>query len=195
MLRNKLKIDPEKAWATSDYHLFHAKVIEYDKRPFKDVFEMHEVIIDNHNSVVQPDDVVIYHGDLACNGSIEEVIKILKRLNGTFYFLRGNHDKLLLSGEFQKLYGARFTDVMVLKYGRESIFCSHYKHLVWPKSHKGALHTFGHSHGNLESMYMQDRSMDVGIMTNDYYPYKYANIIELLEKKPIKCVDHHGSKN
>ena len=50
---------------TSDWHLFHANIIKYSKRPFKNVEEMNEVILQNYFEVVKPGDRVYYLGDFA----------------------------------------------------------------------------------------------------------------------------------
>jgi len=48
----------------SDLHLDHENIIEYCSRPFEDVEEMNEVLVKNWNVTVDPDDEVIFGGDL-----------------------------------------------------------------------------------------------------------------------------------
>jgi calcineurin-like phosphoesterase family protein len=76
---------------TADQHYGHRNVISHDTRPFRNVQEMEEVLIENHNSVVMKDDIVYNIGDfgwnpVACWG-------ILPRLNGTQILILGNHDR------------------------------------------------------------------------------------------------------
>ncbi len=52
---------------------------------------MHEAIIESWNKTVSPDDNVYHLGDVAF-ATGEKVRDILSRLNGTIYFVRGNHD-------------------------------------------------------------------------------------------------------
>jgi len=40
-------------------------VLRFDNRPFEDVYEMHHVIEENWNEIVQENDIVIYLGDLS----------------------------------------------------------------------------------------------------------------------------------
>lgn len=47
----------------SDSHFEHENVIKYSNRPFKDIYEMREQMIQRWNSVVQPDDIVYHLGD------------------------------------------------------------------------------------------------------------------------------------
>jgi len=75
------------------------------------------------------------------------------------------------------------------KYGKTGIFLSHYSHRVWSQSHHGILHLYGHSHGSLPGI---GKSMDVGVDTNDLYPYHLDEIIEKMKNIPINFVDHHS---
>ena len=42
-------------WFTSDLHLGHANIIKYANRPYKDVPEMNEALINNFNALVFPE--------------------------------------------------------------------------------------------------------------------------------------------
>ena len=44
----------------SDLHLGHANVLRYDNRPFANVDEMHNTLVERWNSVVGDDDVVYF---------------------------------------------------------------------------------------------------------------------------------------
>jgi len=52
-------------WFTADQHFGHANIIKWCKRPFNDINEMEQVIIDNYNEVVAADDHVFMLGDLS----------------------------------------------------------------------------------------------------------------------------------
>lgn len=76
----------------SDTHFSHKTIIQYCKRPFLNIQEMNEKIINNWNEVVNKDDVVYFLGDFSFTNS--EVTKdICNRLNGYKIILRGNHDR------------------------------------------------------------------------------------------------------
>ena len=68
---------------------------------------------------------------------------------------------------------------------------SHYSMQVWNKSHHGSIHLFGHSHGSLKGI---GRSMDVGIDTNNLYPYHLDEILYNLKDIDVKIIDHHNNK-
>jgi calcineurin-like phosphoesterase family protein len=77
---------------TSDWHLGHEKAIELDSRPFRNLDHMHEVLINNFNSIVPKDGVTYFLGDFGMYLSIEALAEILDRLNGTHVCILGNHD-------------------------------------------------------------------------------------------------------
>ena len=80
-----------KTWVISDTHFQHQNIIQYCNRPFIDAEHQTEVLISNWNSVVSPEDTVIHCGDFIL-GQAENVIPLLKQLNGRIILTRGNHD-------------------------------------------------------------------------------------------------------
>lgn len=89
---------------TSDLHLGHTNIIKYERRPFADVDEMNEGLIDKWNSRVDDTDTVIILGDLIMNPYRkkrdneeqdrvrQERMSLCSRLRGTKRLLMGNHD-------------------------------------------------------------------------------------------------------
>jgi calcineurin-like phosphoesterase family protein len=77
---------------TSDNHFFHKNILQYCQRPFKDVLEMNQTMIDNWNSVVTKDDLVFHLGDfcLCCNN--QQLRELRDSLNGSIILIPGNHD-------------------------------------------------------------------------------------------------------
>jgi len=172
----------------SDYHLSHNNVIKYDNRPFVDVSEMNETIINNHNSVVKQDDNFYFLGDFSF-GSLASAELYLQRLNGNKFFIKGNHDKRDIIKLYQK-YGIYLGGLEEIKINETKIVLSHYAMRVWDKSHHGSYHLYGHSHGSLENK-PWGKSMDVGIMLNNYFPFSFEQIQSILSQRPIQYVDHH----
>lgn len=96
----------KKIFFTSDTHFYHKNVIEFDKRPFKDMEHMHEVIINNFNSTVPKDGITYFLGDIGFSKT-EKLKPIIDQLNGTKILILGNHDKGVNS-----MYNAGFDAVM-----------------------------------------------------------------------------------
>lgn len=71
----------------SDTHFGHKNIARYCNRP-----ENHEqFIVQNWNSVVSREDVVLHLGDLMFNSTIGSVYA--RQLNGLKFLIKGNHDK------------------------------------------------------------------------------------------------------
>lgn len=175
----------------SDTHWGHANILKYTTRPFKDVNHMDEELIRRWNARVTNQDTVYHLGDF----SFGNPDKYIPRLNGKIFLVPGNHDrvnkfdtwvnsgKMKILGELHRcsLNGQYFT------------FC-HYSLKVWDRSHYGAMHCYGHSHGTLPS---NNRSIDVGIdntvdFGDDYSPQPIEKIIKICLARENTPVDHHG---
>lgn len=78
---------------TSDLHLGHINIIPLCDRPFEDVDDMNEMIVQNWNTDVQEDDVVWVLGDVAM-GSFVDSMALVRRLNGRKILIPGNHDRI-----------------------------------------------------------------------------------------------------
>ena len=78
-------------WFTSDTRFGHEKVIEYEKRPFADADTMDEVLINNWNQKVKPEDTIYHLGDVTFNKKARSR-EIIQSLNGVKICIHGNHD-------------------------------------------------------------------------------------------------------
>lgn len=137
----------------SDLHYGHNHIIKFDNRPFENVEEMEEKLVNNWNSVVTNKDHVYHLGDF-CWGKIDEWIRILKRLNGNIHIIKGNHD-IDLRPELKK-YIVEYTEYKELKDQGYSLILCHYPILFYKHSYD--FNTFmlcGHVHKTLESEQLQ----------------------------------------
>lgn len=75
----------------SDTHFNHANIIIYEKRPFLNVEDMTEKMIQLWNSTVSAKDEVWHLGDF-CFGNKHITKCIVSRLNGRIHLILGNHD-------------------------------------------------------------------------------------------------------
>lgn len=66
---------------TSDLHLGHENIIKLCNRPFDDVYEMNQILIENWNARVHRDDHVYIVGDLSFRGK-PSVVSYLEKLKG-----------------------------------------------------------------------------------------------------------------
>lgn len=184
---------------TGDWHLWHKKIMLLANRPFATVEEMNWAIQFHINDVITPSDHLVILGDVAF-GSVARLSTWLDGLHTkNLHLVWGNHDgtaEKLVKQEPRRFQ--RVGDVIQFKLPpfvspkKEAvhIFCSHYAHRVWNKSHWGSYHVYGHSHGSLPDD-PKSRSMDVGVDTNGYKPWSLEDIIARLDQKEWKAIDHH----
>lgn len=161
-------------WFTSDEHHNHKNILRYQNRPFSSIEEMNQTLINNHNSVVSPNDTVIHAGDFAF-GSYETVQKIIKQLNGNNIFLIGSHDSWMKNNKYNYLWESSIE-------GQYVVVC-HYAMLVWPKSHYGSIQLFGHSHSKLKHPLL-GKQYDVGVDNNNFYPVSFEQIKKIMKTLP-----------
>ena len=112
----------------------HKAEFLWKPRGFSSVDEMNEAIVENWNSVVKPEDITYLLGDTMLNDN-EKGIECFSRLNGQIFLIVGNHDtsnrlNMLYTDERtkHKMLGGWYA--YVIKYGKLSIYMSHYPTLT-----------------------------------------------------------------
>jgi calcineurin-like phosphoesterase family protein len=161
---------------------------------------MNEVMISNWNEVVRDEDIVYHVGDVAFEKDENKLIRILSLLAGEIHLIRGNHDNLIrgrISGRFHSIEHSGLREISVEDPdgfgGRQPIVLCHYAMRVWNRSHFGAWHLYGHSHGTLPDD-ETSLSLDVGVDCWNYYPVSYEQIKERMKTKKFVPIDQHKGK-
>lgn len=155
-------------WFTADHHFGHKRIIELAHRPFASVEEMDEAMITKWNERVMPGDTIYHLGDFA----FTDHTPYLERLKGQKRLVCGNHDH---SKRVKQAKGwATIDDLLHITVGETPIVLCHYGLRVWNRSHYGALHFYGHSHGNLPG---DTQSCDVGVDCWDFRPVALGEIM------------------
>lgn len=92
MTHNILKLISKDTWIASDHHFGHKHICQFE--PLRAIratelgFSDHkQMLIEQHNQLVKPDDVVIFLGDFSFNSP-----SIASKLNGRKILILGNHD-------------------------------------------------------------------------------------------------------
>ena len=78
-------------YLTSDTHANHDNIIRYCDRPFHSANEMNHALVNNWNSRIKDDDLVIHLGDLSL-GNLSATERFVSALRGRKVLVRGNHD-------------------------------------------------------------------------------------------------------
>ena len=171
---NKDIIDKDNVFFTSDEHYNHKNIIKYCNRPFKDVDEMNSSMIHRFNVKVPPDSITFHLGDFYLGKNKKEVHnEIISKLNGQHIFLMGSHDSWLDKSKTHEILELRISDTLI-------VMC-HYAMLTWAASHYNSWHLYGHSHGGLTT---DGKTLDVGVDTNDFFPYSIEDIRKQMTHKP-----------
>lgn len=182
-------------WFTSDTHFNHPNVIQHDRRPFADIDEMTEAIIERWNSVVARGDVVYHLGDFAITWGKRDypcVDQILSRLNGTKHLIQGNHDRDQTTKNPRWAKVSSLDEIKPGSHTSKIVLC-HYAMRTWNQSHRGSWMLHGHSHGNLP--WVGGKTMDVGTMRFNYYPISIDQVADIMASRTILVVDHHGAEH
>lgn len=170
-----------KIFVVSDTHFSHSNIIYLTKRPFSSVSDMDTQMIENWNSVVKNDDMVIFLGDF-CLGNKESIKYFANKLNGHKIMIAGNHDR----GK-QSYIGNGFQDYK--------------KYFIYPKEVSGFKHDIlfmhkpienlpqdtvqihGHIHNAMldSNMYNIKNYFNVSVENIGYTPIELNKIIETMD--------------
>lgn len=191
---------------TSDTHFGHNNIRKFcpvTRGHYPHVDAMDNDMIGKWNATVAADDVVYHLGDFAFapQGRIREVIH---QLNGKLRLLVGNHDKALRGSLGEMLLNEQAIECLYHGYHEANfngvnIVMNHYAQRVWNRSHYGALHVYGHSHGSLPGL---GKSVDVGVDSaelglftgENMRPYSMEEVTTYLDTKVRYEPDHHNSE-
>lgn len=157
----------------SDTHIGHFGVTQFltksgeKMRPWDNIEDMDEALVENWNKVVRPKDKVIHLGDVVIN---RRALPTLARLNGNKILVKGNHDVFRLEE-----YTPYFKDILGCKQHDDYILTHIPVHENQLYRFKGNIH--GHMHN--ESVMLQ------GIM-DDYPDHRYLCVsVEQINYTPI----------
>lgn len=162
----------------SDTHFWHKNVIEYENRPFKDLNDMEEKMVELWNGKVRPEDTVYILGDFSF-GNIEKTENTLKKLNGKKILVLGNHDSVVRKQKFNKSLFETITNFIDDKIYDVGFLMCHYPLAVgdWSK-----INLYGHIHSNNGSHKVDklpENSFNCCADVNNYTPVNIKDIIAL----------------
>lgn len=176
-------------WYTADLHLGHARIVTLTGRPFANVSDMDEAIIARWNNVVSPEDDVYVVGDFAFRSKLAPNT-YLHRLKGRKHLINGNHDSK--DCRASRLWSSVQDYAEINDAGRRVVLF-HYGLRTWNKMRRGAIHLYGHSHGNLSGFALPDDPdrpgriagcIDVGVDCWNFTPITLEMALERISKAP-----------
>lgn len=176
-----------KIFLISDTHFNNDNIIHYCNRPFTNADEMNEALIANWNSVVGPDDEVYHLGDFIM-GLADNVVPILRRLNGKIHLVRGNHDtkrKLAIYEQYPEKIDIQ--DIKYLQYKSLFFILCHfpienetfYDMVVQDNSEVVLCH--GHVHDKLPYFNERTHTFNLSADVTNFTPVLLDNIYEVIK--------------
>lgn len=166
---------------TSDHHFCHKNILKFENRPYQDIEEMNEGLIESWNKVVSEKDIVHHVGDFSM-GNQAKSIEIAKRLNGKIIIYKGNHDesnklkRMLKEGAIEEYH-------MVGDYIKRDgfqLWLTHYPLEIGFRPKKYSIH--GHIHSNYSSFLNQ---VNVGVDSPLFYGKEQRKGEELSFGEPV----------
>lgn len=148
-------------WFTSDTHFGHQNIMKFcpDTRKYKNADEMDEAMIVKWNSQVAPTDTVYILGDVFFH-KLDKALRIIRRLNGVKHLVWGNHDQVIEKNLELQAEFASIQHYLDLKIDGVDVVLFHFPIVEYNKMHRGAIHCYGHVHGNYTH---PGKAVDVGI--------------------------------
>ena len=177
-------------WFTADPHFDHDNIIRLSKRPFSNVSQMNEALIDAYNANVKPDDTLYILGDF-CWGNMDKIVYWREQIKcRNIIFFIGNHDRPItqaydeggarhpvLKKLFREVHWSRVKTI-----NGQPIHIHHHPILEWDRFFHGSWHLFGHVHGNLNPM-PGHLALDVGVDVHDYKPVSFDEVRGIMDNR------------
>lgn len=185
---------------TSDWHLGHANSIELDNRPFKNIEQMHRVLIKNYNNDVPDNGICYFLGDIGLNNT-ELIYSVISQLKGTKVCILGNHDgatttmyncgfDVVLNSASLYIHNERVTmshcplkgvfreDTSEMKNAKSSNWHGENKQTRFTVTDEGQFHLHGHIHSpnGGKSKKILGKQFDVGVPANKYRVVQYSAV-------------------
>ena len=155
----------------SDTHFNHTNIIKYCNRPFKNIEEMNQALINNWNRVVNDKDIIYHCGDFSF-GKAEDISSIVSQLNGKIYLTRGNHDRGWFKEcgfeDIQTMYELEYKGLKLLL-RHKPIYVNGYDKIIC-----------GHTH---EKNIPDNRLVNVSVEQINYTPISIDTLIEMIKIK------------
>jgi len=157
----------------ADTHFGHSAILNFDHRPFADVYQMEEVMCMMWNATVQKNDTVYIIGDF-CWGKKDEWLQIVRKLNGNKVLIEGNHDLSQYPPELRK----EFADIKeykeIVDVGKDGssrhVLMSHYPMPLYKHSNNQNYYMLcGHVHNTAENEYLERWTKELRNGTGSFF--------------------------
>lgn len=164
----------------SDTHFDHRNIIDHCDRPFESVEAMNRALVENWNDTVDPDDSVVFLGDLTVVEGFDVFLDWMEQLHGTVEFVLGDHDETVLT----TLEDVRIHEQFRFNYRGIPFYCVH-DPADAPQNWTGwTVH--GHHHNNWPDQFPfvdpETRRVNVSVELVRYTPLPLPRLVEEIRR-------------
>jgi len=170
---------PKDFYLTSDTWFGRPQILQIANRlDFKNIEDMNSQLIKNWNKKVKMKDVVFHLGNFAWDPITAR--KVLKKLNGTIFFVRGSQDKALeeVISEFPR---ATFLEDSITELLDFDLVLSHYPLAVWNGKDSGTMHMHGHTVFSHKTNLQLEKRFNVCTDFWNYTPVNYLTLKDFID--------------
>lgn len=167
-------------YCIADTHFDDENIIKYESRPFTDVYDMNDSLIENINIIVKENDILYIIGDFGNANYAKDIIKRIICKN--IYLIKGNHD--IMHNDYYREIG--FTEV----YDKPIIiedFCILSHEPLYMNTHMPYINIYGHVHNNPNYADYSKCGMCVCVERTNYKPISLENIIHFIKGADTSC--------
>lgn len=175
-----------KTFFCADHHFWHHNILTFKtengiiaRDGFKDIEDMNEFIVEQHNAVVSPDDKVYFVGDVVMRNTAKW-FEPLSRMNGNKILIKGNHDTAKLN-IYQRYFKDFRSSHMLKAFVAKDIFYKvHITHIpIHPESVGKGFNVHGHIHWR---DIPDERYINVGMEhLEQYRPIEWEEILNYVK--------------
>lgn len=204
----KLKIDEDKFFVTSDFHIGHAKSWIFTARGFANIQD-HDNHIFAQTEKIPEDSTLLFLGDFSLSDGVKSreetleytkmtMIKIFSKFKQVFY-CSGNHESFtskVFNMNLPELAHVQIFDYLELEVNKKFVVCCHYGLRSFNGESIRAFALNGHSHLSDPETHPETstrKTLDCGWDYKlDYW--KFSEIRKLMSTKGVIPVDHHAEQ-
>ena len=161
---------------TSDLHLSHKNIIEYENRPFSSIEEMDNTIIHIINYRLSPDDELYILGDFTLEKNVDKVNSLIRRIKCKKHLILGNHDYFVKNESLCSLFDSVHHYLEIDDNGQKVILF-HYPIQNWNLKKYGSIHLYGHVHSKEELQLKEYNAFNVGVDVNNFKPVTLEELL------------------
>ncbi len=175
---------------TSNLSLNQHNILQYNKRPFKDIEEMNEKFVESINEVVKRDDSLYILGnwifgsqDIGCFE--RSIIYFRNKIDcDNIFLVLANQDRRMKKNDVLLRNVNYLADYMeIVTKDRRSLILFHYAIPDWNRKNNGAWHLYGQNEKDLKGPCMSVSIDNYYKLFGEYRPFSMDQIVKLLSDK------------